>query len=255
VTARATYAGALALAVALGVLAISPAFAAAPNESFAALATGPISARPTGMASFPDHAPVTLPDTDIAGLLTTGSVTDTADAVAASATIRRPTATLTARTALTASSVSSSCGFDANTDIVNGSTTITDGLVDLPKAAIAIAPNPAPNTVLPGLNGIGTVTLNAQSTSAGGQLIVTAVQISLTGKSTQTLSLGVSTCNAADLEPVPILPGRFALAAAAAAFALAGTTFQLRSGRLPRRRRRINRIKRQCSPLTGSGEH
>lgn len=252
-TARTIYAGTLALAVALGVITISPAFAAAPNESFAALATGPISAPPAGTATFPDHTSVTLADTDITGLLATGSVTDTANAIAASATIRRPIATLTARTTLTAGSVSSSCGFDTNTDMVSGSTMITGGLVDLPKTTIALAAVPAPNTVVPGLTGRGTVTLNAQSTSADGQLIVIAIQISLTGKDPQTLSLGVSTCNAADLEPVPLLPGRFALAAAAtSAFALAGTTFQLWPGRLPRRRRRR---KRQCSPPTGSGEH
>jgi hypothetical protein len=96
-TGRVSYAGALALVGTLSVMASSPALAAASNESFAALATGPISAPPAGAASFPGHTPVTLADANITGLLTTGSVTDTADALAASATIRQAAAWSTCR--------------------------------------------------------------------------------------------------------------------------------------------------------------
>jgi hypothetical protein len=231
-TGRVIYAGALALIGIFSMMAISPALAAASNESFAALATGPISAPPAGAASFPGHTPAMLADANITGLLTTGSVTDTADAVAASATIRQAAATLTALVTLTAASVSSSCGFDTNTDTVDGSTTITGGLVDLPKTAIPLPADPALNTVVTGLGGVGTVTLNAQSTTTDGQLMVTAIQISLIGKSAQTLSLGVSTCNTAHLEPVPILPGKSVMAAiGTAALALAGTASQLRRHR------------------------
>jgi hypothetical protein len=235
-TSRATCAGMLALAGALSVLAVSPALAAAsPNESYATLATGPIAAPPAAVASFPGHTPVTLADANITGLLTTASVTDTADTLTASTTISQPTATLTALATLTARSVSSSCGFDTNTDSVNGSTVIIGGQIELSKLAVALAANPAANTVVPGLGGVGSVTLNAQSTASDGQLTVTAVQISLAG-STQKLSLGVSTCNTADLEPVPILPGKTTLAAlGAAVLALTGTALQLR--RHPHRHR------------------
>ena len=80
-------------------------------------------------------------------------MTDTADAVTAATTINRPTATLTALATLTAGSVSSSCGFDTNTDSVSGSTVIIGGQIELPKIAVALAANPAPNTVVSGLGG------------------------------------------------------------------------------------------------------
>ncbi|HET7018401.1 MAG TPA: hypothetical protein VFI65_31065, partial [Streptosporangiaceae bacterium] len=107
-TGSTSLAGTFALASALSVLAISPALAATPNESYAALATGPIASPAAGLASFPGHTPVTLTDADIIGLLTTRSVTDTANAVAASATVEQPAATLTALATLTAESVTSS---------------------------------------------------------------------------------------------------------------------------------------------------
>ena len=241
-TGRPRYIGTLALAGALSVgalsvgalsvLAVSPALAAVPNESYAALATGPIAAAPIAVADFPGRKLATLTDADIAGLLTTGAVIDTADALAASATIKRPAATLTALVTLTAGSASSSCGFDTNTDSVSGSTVISGGQLELPKLTIALPVDPAPNTVVAGLGGAGSVTLNAQSTANGGRLTVTAVQISLSG-SPQKLSLGVSTCNTANLEPVPILPGKTTLAAlGVASLALTGTAFQLRRHRL-----------------------
>jgi len=232
VTRRATFAGPLALASALGAITISPAFAASPNESYAALATGPISTRAAGMASFPGHSPVTLADANITGLLASGSVVDTADALAASSTVKLTAATLTTHATLTAGSISSSCGFDTNTDVVTGSATISGGAVDLPAGPITLPVEPAPNTIVAGLRGVGTVTLNAQSTAADGRLTVTAVRVSQAG-GTQDLSLGVSTCNSAHLEPVPVLPGKPAAAVmAAAALTLAGNVFRLRRRRL-----------------------
>lgn len=237
-TGRAGYLGTLALAgamsagamsvCALSVLAVSPALAAAPNQSFAALATGPVTAPPIAVASFPGHTPVTLADADIADLLSTGPVTDTADAVTAAATIKQVAASLTGLATLTAGSVSASCGFDINAGRVSGSTVILGGQIELPKAVIMLAADPAPNTVVPGLGGVGSVTLNAQSTASDGELTVTAIQISLSG-SPQKLSLGVATCNTANLEPVPVLPGKATLAAiGVAVLALTGTVFQLR---------------------------
>jgi hypothetical protein len=233
-TGRASYAGTLVLASALGVLAISPALAATPNESYAALATGPLASPAAGLASFPGHTPVMLTDADIIGLLTSGSVTDAANAVAASATVTQPAATLSALATLTAESVTSSCGFNTNTDNVNGAAMISGGQIDLPKTTIALPANPAPNTVIAGLGGVGTVTLNAQSSAGDGRLTVTAIQIAglaNTGGGTQTLSLGVATCNTAHLEPVPVLPGKSAMAAISAALALAGTALRLRRRR------------------------
>jgi hypothetical protein len=246
VTGRVTCAGPLAqagalalagaLAGALGAMTITPAFAASPNEAYATLATGPISATATGMARFPGHSPVILTDANITGLLTTGTVTDTADALAASATVRQPAASLTALATLTAGSVSSSCGFDTNTDAVSGSTTITGGAIKLPAGTVALPVNPAPNTVIAGPGGIGTIMLNAESTGADGRLTVTAVQVSQAGGS-QDISLGVSTCNSANLEPVPVLPGRSA-AAVIAALVLTGAVRRIRLRHQGRRHRR-----------------
>jgi hypothetical protein len=55
--------------------------------------------------------------------------------------------------------------------------------------------------------GIATVILNRQTQAGDGTLTVTAIYVSLLG-STQTLSIGTSLCNAANLVPVPILPGK-----------------------------------------------
>jgi hypothetical protein len=227
-TGRASYLGGLALAGALSVLAVAPALAAAPNESYAAQATGPVTAPPIAVASFPGHTPVTLADADVTDLLSTGSVTDTADAVTAAATINQVAASLTALATLTAGSVSSSCGFDTNNDRVSGSTVIVGGQLELPKSTIALAADPGPNTVVAGLGDVGSVTLNAQSIASDGRLTVTAIQISLSG-SPQELSLGVSTCNTANLEPVPIVPGKTTVAAiGAVALILVGTAFRRR---------------------------
>lgn len=227
-TGRATYAGALALAAALTLMTGSPALAASPNESVAAAASGPILAAPMGTASFPGQTPVTLVSAKITRLLTTGPITDTADALAASSTVSHATVTLTELVTLAAASVSSSCGFDTNTDTVSGNSAISAGELELPKTTIPLSSDPAPNTTVTGLGDLATVTLNAQSTSGDGRLTVTALQITMAA-SAQTLSIGVSTCNGADLEPVPVLPGKSVLAAiGAAALALAGTIFQRR---------------------------
>ena len=237
-TGRASYAGALAfagmlaLAGALSVTASWPALAASPNESLAAVATGPISAPPAGVASFPGQTRVTLADANITGLLSTGGVTDTAGAVATSSAVKRATASLTALVTVSAAAVSSSCGFDTNTDASTGSTMITGGTLYLPKSTLALGPTPAPNTIVAGLGDLATVTLNAQSTASDGRLTVTAIQISIPARG-QTLSIGVSTCNTAQLEPVPIVPGRSAMAGlGAVVLALAVTAFRVRRHRL-----------------------
>ena len=54
--------------------------------------------------------------------------------------------------------------------------------------------------------GIATITINRQTTAADGTLTVDAVFMQLL-RSTQTITLGTSVCNAASLAPVPVLPG------------------------------------------------
>jgi hypothetical protein len=199
---------AASLTLAGGVLAMaaSPAFAASPNEAYGAAATGLISASPIGLATYPGTSPVTVANADIAGLLTTGIVTDTADATSASSTINNVSAALTALVSLTATSVTSSCTFDTDSGTVSGTASITNGQVTLPLTTITLAANPAPNTVVSGLAGIATVTLNQQIVAGDGTLTVNAIAINLIG-STQTLTLGTSVCNASDLSPVSIMPG------------------------------------------------
>jgi hypothetical protein len=55
--------------------------------------------------------------------------------------------------------------------------------------------------------GIATVILNRQTRAGDGTLTVTAIYVSLLS-STQTLAIGTSVCNAANLVPVPILAGK-----------------------------------------------
>ncbi len=225
----------VALAGALSLIAIMPASAASPNEGYAAGATGLISVAPIGLATFPGTSPVTLANANILGLLTTGVITSTADATDASSTIAGVTASLTALVSLTATAISSSCTFNTNTSVVSGSATIAGGQITLPLTTITLAANPAPNTIVAGLAGIATVTLNAQTVQGDGTLTVTAIQVQLLG-STQTLSLGVSVCNAANLAPVPVLPGKTmpVTLGAAGLLGLAGAGLQLRRRRFGR---------------------
>jgi len=197
------------LTLAGGVLALAagPAFAAAPNEGYAASATGLISADPIGLASYPTgNSPVTVVNANIAGLLTTGVVTDTADGADASSNIANVAVTLSALASLGATAVSSSCTFDTTTGDVSGTASITGGGVTvLGLPTITLAADPAPNTSV-SVPGIATITLNRQVTAADGTLEVDAVYVALLG-TTQTLTIGASICNAATLAPVSILPG------------------------------------------------
>lgn len=225
-------ASACALTGVLSLVAMMPASAASPNEAFGASATGLITAAPLGLATFPGTSPVTVANVNILGLLTTGVVTDTADATDASSTIAGVTAALTALVSLTATAISSSCTFNTNTAVVSGTSTIASGQITLPLSTITLATNPAPNTIVAGLAGIATVTLNAQTVAGDGTLTVTAIQVALLG-STQTLNIGVSVCNAADLSPVPVLPGKTmsVTLGAVGLLGLAGAGLQLRRRR------------------------
>jgi hypothetical protein len=69
---------AASISLAGGILAAAagPAFAAAPNEAYAAAATGLISVSPLAEATSSGTSPVTLANINVAGLVTTGIVTD-----------------------------------------------------------------------------------------------------------------------------------------------------------------------------------
>jgi hypothetical protein len=183
-----------------------PAAAAGPNASDGAAATGLITLAPVAPASFPGTSPATVASVNVAGLLTTGVVTDTADATDASSTIANVAATLSAVATVRAAAVTSSCTFDTNTGTVTGTSGITNGRVALVGLAnIALDANAAPNTTV-SVPGIATITLNRQTTAADGTLTVDAIYVDLLGD-TQTITIGTSTCNAASVAPVPVLPG------------------------------------------------
>jgi hypothetical protein len=227
-------ASALAATGGLVIAAALPAAAASPNEAFAAQATGLISVSPIGEATFPGTSPVTVANASIAGLLTTGTATANAGPTSASETVNTVSGILGLLTTLGADSVTSSCSFDTNTGAVTGTAGITNGSVTTPLTTIPLASNPAPNTVI-GVPGIANITLNEQTTAGDGTLTVTAISIQLLG-STQTIDLATSVCNAADLAPVPILPGKAlqVLAAGLGLLVLAGFAYQL-----SRRRRAV----------------
>jgi hypothetical protein len=183
-----------------------PAAAAGPNTSDGAAATGLITLAPVAPASFPGTSPATVASVNVAGLLTTGVITDTADATDASSTIADVGATLLRRTGLAATAVTSSCTFDTNTGTVTGTSSIADGHVTVAGIPlIALAANAGPNTTV-NVPGVATITLNRQVTAADGTLTVDAIYVNLLN-GTQTLTIGTSTCNAASEAPVPVLPG------------------------------------------------
>ncbi len=202
----------VSLACGIAVAAAGPALAASPNEAYAALATGPISAGPLDEATFPGTSPVSVSSVSIAGLLTAGLITDSASATGASTSVANVGVTLAAATALltavslTADAVTSQCTFDPNTDTVSGSATITNGTVNGGLISlISLAANPAKDTMVT-VPGIATLTLNRQTTATDGTLTVDAIYVSLLN-STQTLTIGTSVCNTATLAGAPALPG------------------------------------------------
>jgi hypothetical protein len=198
-------AAAITAAGGLVVAAMAPAYAASPNLAYAAGASGVIAVSPIGEATYPGTSPVTVASVNIAGLLTAGVATATAGPTSASETIASPAVTLSLVASLTATAISSSCSFNTNTGTVSGTTSITDGVVSTPLGDIDLDASPGVDDGV-AVPGIADVTLNQQTTASDGTLTVTAIYISLLG-TTQTLSLGVSTCNAADLSGVPALPG------------------------------------------------
>jgi hypothetical protein len=203
---------ALSLACGISAAAAAPALAASPNEAYAALATGTIALGPLAEATYPGTSPVNVANADIAGLLTTGIVTDTATATSATSQVANVGVSLAAATALlsavglNADAVSSTCSFDPDTDSVSGSATITNGTIAgglLGTINLDASPTLDENVV--GLGSIATITLDHQTTAADGTLTVDAIYVSLLGGA-QTLSIGTSVCNTATLAGAPALP-------------------------------------------------
>jgi len=183
-----------------------PAAAAGPNASDGAAATGVISIDPVAQATT-GNSPVTAATVDVAGLLTTGVITDRANRTTASSDIADVAATLVTGTALNATAVTSSCAFDADTGAVTGTSSITGGNVTVAGVPLlTLAANAGPNTTVD-VPGVATITLNRQTTDpTDGTLTVDAIYVNLLS-GTQTLTIGTSTCNAARVAPVPVLPG------------------------------------------------
>jgi len=106
------------VAVASVSLSGGPAFAASPNEAYAASASGPVSISPVAEATYPGTSPGSVASISSGTLITAGAVTDTADATDASSTIANLNVGLSALVALTSDDVASSCSFNTNTDTV-----------------------------------------------------------------------------------------------------------------------------------------
>ena len=184
-----------------------PAAAASPNASDGASASGLISVAPVAQATYPGTSPVSVLNATVGGL-TLGAVNDTADATSASSTIASTSGGLAGLLTLNSGTITSSCTFNTNTGAATGTATITNATATaLGLAAVNLNANPDPNTTVLGLGDIATITLNQQTTAADGTLTVNAIAIKLLGTG-QTVDLGTSTCNAADLAAVPVLPGK-----------------------------------------------
>lgn len=232
-TGVAKAAGGLALAGSILVATALPAAAASPNRAYAASAGGRISQSPLGVATFPGSSPVILKHANIGGLLTTGVATDAAGPTSASSTVASVAGSLGKLVTLTATAVTSSCSFNTNTGKVTGTAGITRGRVT-GVTPITLAANPAPNTHVT-VPGIGIITLNRQITASDGTLMVQAVHVALLG-TVQSFTVGVSVCNAANLAPVPILPGK----SAEVALGALGLLLLCAAGyQVSRRRRRV----------------
>jgi hypothetical protein len=202
-------AASISLAGGILVMAALPAAAASPNYAYAASSTGLIAIAPIAEATFPGTSPVSVLNANIAGLLTTGVVTDTATATSASASIANAGVTLSALASLAATTITSSCTFNTTTGAVSGTTRIVGGAISLagvPLVTLDAAPTRNDVVVLPAaLSGIASITLNKHTTAADGTLTVDAIYITLLG-TTQTLTIGESSCNTASLAAVPVLP-------------------------------------------------
>ena len=229
---------AASLSLAGGILAAAalPAAAAAPNYAFAVNATGLITLGPLGYADYPGTSPVSVLNANVAGLVTAGAATETADATSASSTIASLGVGLNALVTLNTGIITSSCSLNTDTGVVTGTSSIANGTITgLLSGTIDLATNPTVNESVTGLllSPIASITLNKQTTAGDGTLTVDAIYITLVG-STQTIAIGESTCNSASLAAVPVLPTK------TLAFSIGGLGLLLMGGlgyQVSRRRR------------------
>lgn len=224
---------AASLSLAGGILAAAalPAAAASPNDAYGLSATGPVAVSPIAEATYPGTSPVTMANVNKANLLTIGIVRDEANATSASSTLTSTSVTLSALVHMAARVIRSTCSLDPNTGQVTGTTTIIGGLLSA-RVSTPLAGNPGVNIPV-SIPGVADIVLNRQSTAPDGTLTVDAVYITLLGSS-QTITLAESTCNAASVAPVPILPAK------TLAFSVGGLGLLLIGGlgyQLSRRRR------------------
>ena len=118
---------------------------------------------------------------------------------------------------------------------VTGSATLVNARITDPTGVVTLLSlpvNPAPNTML-GLPGIVDITLNQQSSSAPGQISVTALDVTLLGGvgSGAQVRLGMVTCGPnAQTAPIPMFPS--------AGLPVAGATVLTGAGLVWLRRRR-----------------
>jgi hypothetical protein len=187
------------LAVAAGVIlaASSPASAAPPNKGIALQATGLIPASPLVVSNFPGTSPNHSGSLNLPPLLTTGVADTAAGPTSASATVSNLSVFLPTLASVTTGTLTSSCSYSTTTGRVTGSGDIENGRVVLFGTPIALDPHPAPNTAL-NLAGIGTLTLNRQTTAPDGTLTVDALSVQLLG-GVENVSVATSVCNAAAL--------------------------------------------------------
>jgi hypothetical protein len=193
----ASYAGVLVVAVGIAFAASSPASAAAPNQGVALQASGLLPLNPLIVSSFPGTSPNHSVLVDLPPLLTAGVADSSAGPTSATATVSNLGLTLSSLVSLGASSLTSSCIYNAATDTVSATSDVENGGVVLFGAPIALNPHPAPNTTL-NLPGIATVTLNRQTTAPDGALTTDALAITLLG-GVENVAIATTTCNRATL--------------------------------------------------------
>jgi hypothetical protein len=228
---------AASLSLAGGILAAAalPAAAAAPNYAYAVNATGLVTLGPLGYADYPGTSPVSVVNANVAGVLTAGAATETADATSASSTIASLGVGLSALVNLSTGIITSSCSLDTDSGDVTGTSTIANGTITgLLGGTVDLATNPTVDEfVTPaGLSAIATIELNRQVTAGDGTLTVDAIYITLL--SGETITVAESTCNSAVLAAVPVLPTK------TLAFSIGGLGLLLMGGlgyQVSRRRR------------------
>jgi hypothetical protein len=201
--------GPLALVAGLLTATAAPTAASTPvNQSYALNAAGHFTAQMIGQATYSGGSPVILPNTDAAGILRTGIVTNMAGAVSASSRVPALSVVLPRHGSLRASAVSSSCSFNRKTGVVTGQSRITGGRVTRPGGQpVTLPASPAPNTrmVVPGL---AVIILNRQFTGPAGTLTAEALRVRMLRGHRQKLVLATSVCVRADLAATPPVSGR-----------------------------------------------